>query len=94
VKVCNVLLNTKEEIIMSDNEFGMSIATDFAPEESLCEWCGKPAVEQLTVIGGESHNESGYYCHTCGEKFIRAVADPNSKVVSPEASAERGALTE
>jgi hypothetical protein len=94
VKVCNVLLNTKEEITMPDNEFEQPISIDFAPEGSLCEWCGKPAVEQLTVIGGESHNEGGYFCHECGEKFIRAVADPNSKVVSPEASAERGALNE
>jgi hypothetical protein len=94
VKVGNVLLNMKEEIIMSDNEFGMSIATDFAPEGSVCEWCGKPAVEQLTVIGGKNHNDGGYFCHACGEKFIRAVADPDSRVVSPEASAEREALTE
>ena len=79
---------------MPNNEFGQSIATDFAPEGSVCEWCGKPAVEQLTVIGGKSHNEGGYFCHACGEKFIRAVADPNSSVASPEASAEREALTE
>ena len=79
---------------MLDNEFGQSVATDFAPEGSVCEWCGKPAVEQLTVIGGKRHNEGGYFCHACGEKFIQTVADPKSRVASIEASAEREALTE
>jgi len=77
---------------MLDNEFGQSVSIDFAPEESVCEWCGKPAVERLTVIGGKRHNEGGYFCHACGEKFIRDVADPKSRIVSPEASAEREAL--
>ena len=79
---------------MLDNEFGQSVATDFAPEGSVCEWCGKPAVEQLTVIGGKRHNEGGYFCHVCGEKFIQTVDDPKSRVASSEASAEREALTE
>jgi hypothetical protein len=79
---------------MPDNEFEQPISIDFAPEGSLCEWCGEPAVERLTVIGGKSHNEGGFFCHACGEKFIRAVADPNSSVVTPAASVEREALTE
>jgi hypothetical protein len=79
---------------MVENEFGQSVSMDFAPEGSVCAWCGKPAVEQLTAIGGKRHNEGGYFCHACGEQFIRDVADPKSRVVSPEASAERAALLE
>ena len=79
---------------MLDNEFGQSVTMDFAPEGSVCELCGKPAVEQLTVIGGKRHNERGYFCHACGEKFIQTVADPKSRVASVEAGAEREAITE
>ncbi len=68
---------------MSNNEFGLPVSIDFAPEGSLCEWCGEPAVQQLTAIGGKYHNEGGFFC---------AVADPQRRVVSPEASAERQAL--
>src|SRR5438034_683680 len=60
------------------NEFGQSVTMDFAPEGSVCEWCGKPAVEHLTVIGGKRHNEGGYFCHACGEIFIQTVADAKS----------------
>jgi hypothetical protein len=79
---------------MLNNEFGQSVTLDFAPEGSTCEWCGKPAVEQLTVIGGKRHNEGGYFCHACGEEFIQTVADPKSRVASPEAGDERKAITE
>jgi len=79
---------------MLDNEFGQSVTMDFAPEESICEWCGKPAVEQLTVIGGIRHNEGGYFCHACGETFIQTVADPKSRVASAKAGDERKAITE
>ncbi len=79
---------------MLDNEFGQSVAMDFAPEGSVCEWCAEPAVERLIVIGGKRHNEGGYFCHACGEKFIQTVADPKSRVASVEAGAEREALME
>ena len=79
---------------MLDNEFGQSVTMDFAPEGSVCEWCGKAAVEQLTVIGGIRHNEGGYFCHACGEEFIQTVADPKSRVASPKACDERKAITE
>jgi len=79
---------------MLDNEFGQSVTMDFAPAGSVCEWCGKPAVEQLTAIGGKWHNEGGYFCHSCGEKFIQTVADPNSRVASSKAGDERKAITE
>jgi len=59
---------------MAENEFRRSISTDRAPRGSHCEWCGLPAVSQLTAIGGSSHNDSGTFCRECGEKFARTVA--------------------
>ncbi|HEU5379237.1 MAG TPA: hypothetical protein VFV38_27760 [Ktedonobacteraceae bacterium] len=59
---------------MAENEFRRSVSTDSAPRGSRCEWCGKPAVFQLTAIGGFSHNDSGLFCRECGEKFSRTVA--------------------
>jgi hypothetical protein len=55
------------------NEFRRPVSVDSAPRGSLCEWCGKPAVQQLTAIGGSSHNQSGLFCQTCGEQFTQAV---------------------
>ncbi|MFL5658722.1 MAG: hypothetical protein ACJ8CB_31600 [Ktedonobacteraceae bacterium] len=60
---------------MLHTNFDSSIVTDFAPHGSLCEWCGKPAVQQLTAIGGPNHNEGGFFCSSCGEEFARAVAE-------------------
>jgi hypothetical protein len=64
-----------EDNLMSINEFRRSVSVDFAPRGSLCEWCRKPAERQLTAIGGAYHNESGLFCHSCGEEFTRAVAN-------------------
>jgi hypothetical protein len=58
---------------MSVNEFNRPVATDSPPHGSLCEWCGKPAEQQLTAIGGARHNENGIFCRSCGEQFARAV---------------------
>ncbi len=60
---------------MLRTNFDSSIATDFAPHGSLCEWCGKSATQQLTALGGPRHNESGFFCSSCGEVFARAVAE-------------------
>ena len=57
------------------NEFLRPVSVDFAPRGSSCEWCGKPAEQQLTAIGGKYHNESGTFCHECGEKFAQAVVN-------------------
>lgn len=59
---------------MAESEFRRSVSSDSAPRGSHCEWCGKPAVSQLTAIGGFSHNDSGLFCRECGEKFARTVA--------------------
>jgi len=60
---------------MHDNEFRRPVSVDTAPRGSKCEWCGKPAVAQLTAIGGDAHNEGGLFCSSCGEDFKRAVAN-------------------
>ncbi len=36
---------------MSNNEFSRFVSIDFAPYGSICEWCGRPAEEQLTAVG-------------------------------------------
>lgn len=61
---------------MLHNEFDSPVVTDFAPHGSRCAWCGKPAIQQLTVIGGPNHNEGGFFCATCGEEFAHSVAEP------------------
>ena len=60
---------------MSNNEFRRPVSVDAAPRGSKCEWCGKPAVVQLTAIGGDAHNESGLFCSPCGEDFKRAITN-------------------
>jgi len=58
---------------MTYNEFQRPIAVDFSPRGRVCEWCGQPAERQLTAIGGAFHNQSGIFCHTCGERFLETV---------------------
>lgn len=72
---------------MSDNEFRQPVSIDFAPRGSVCEWCGKPAVEQLTAIGGKRHNEGGFFCRSCGDEFIHAVAESLTREISEKQSA-------
>lgn len=74
---------------MLHTNFDNSIVTDFAPHGSLCQWCGKPAVQQLTALGGLRHNESGFFCSLCGEEFARAVAGPPRDGAVSEASTIR-----
>lgn len=60
---------------MIDNEFRQPVSVDFTSKGSVCEWCGKPAIEQLTAIGGKLHNKGGFFCRTCGDEFIHTVAE-------------------
>ena len=71
---------------MAQNEFMQSVSVDGVPRGSRCEWCGKPAVVQLTAIGGLSHNESGLFCRSCGEEFKRAVINISSMASSVDAA--------
>ena len=68
---------------MSNNEFFRFVSIDFAPYDSVCEWCGRPAEEQLTAIGGKHHNEVGLFCHACGKEFILMVKGERA-TVAPE----------
>ncbi len=68
-----------------ENEFRQPLSIEDAPQGSVCEWCGKPAEHQLTVLGGKFHNESGLFCRTCGEEFVRAVASSLRREVPAEA---------
>ncbi|HJT57919.1 MAG TPA: hypothetical protein VJ761_15560 [Ktedonobacteraceae bacterium] len=65
---------------MSDNEFRQPVSVDFAPKDSVCEWCGKPATKQLTAIGGRYHNDGGYFCDTCAAEYARCVAESMYRV--------------
>ena len=67
-----------------ENEFRQPLSMDVAPEESVCEWCGKPAEHQFIVLGEICHHEIGLFCHTCGEAFVCAVASSLSREVTPE----------
>lgn len=67
---------------MASNEFHRPVSVDFAPRNSSCEWCGKPAEQQLTAIGGSYHNESGLFCRPCGEKFSQVVVNAQRPPVS------------
>ena len=58
---------------MQANEFYRPISADKAPGGRTCEWCSKPAEQQLTAIGGNHHNESGVFCRSCGEQFSQVV---------------------
>jgi hypothetical protein len=68
-----------------ENEFRQPIAIDFAPQGSTCEWCGKPAEHELTMLGGKFHNESGLFCRVCAEAFVCAVASSLRREVTEEA---------
>ena len=63
---------------MLKNEFNRPVARDSVPRGSGCEWCGKPAEQQLTVTGGVRHNTGGIFCRSCGEQFSQATVQPGS----------------
>lgn len=65
-------------------DFRQPVSIDNAPRGRVCEWCGKPAVYQLTALGGKHHNEEGLFCQACGEQFARTIADSLSRVVTAE----------
>ena len=71
------------------HELRQPVSIDFAPGGSVCEWCGKPALQTLTVIGGLGQNESGYFCSGCGKEFIRVVASDLRREISAETAVAR-----
>jgi len=71
---------------MLDYEIRQPVTIDIAPRGSTCQWCGKPAGLQLTVLGDRYRNEGKYFCQLCAEEFARTVADTLSRVVTTEAT--------
>ena len=67
-----------------ETEFRQPLSIDEAPEGSICDWCGKPAEHQFIVLGGKCHNESGLFCRTCSDEFVRTVASSLCREVTPE----------
>jgi hypothetical protein len=65
---------------MSNNEFSRSVSIDFASYDSVCEWCGRPAKDQLTAVGGIYHNEGGFFCRECGKEFMLMVKGERTTV--------------
>ena len=71
-------------MLNDENGLRQPISIDLAPTERVCEWCWKPAVYQLTALGGMDHNESGFFCGPCSEAFVRAVASSLYREVREE----------
>lgn len=69
---------------MLDLDFRQTVSIDPSPKSRRCEWCGEPAVYQLTALGGLHHNQGGYFCQTCGEEFVRTTADTLDRVITAE----------
>lgn len=76
---------------MLDLDFRQPVSIDTAPKAHCCEWCGQPAVYQLTALGGLHHNEAGCFCQACGEAFVRAVAETLNRVITAEVSPSQAA---
>jgi hypothetical protein len=71
-------IHRKRASSMQYNMFYQAVSRDFVPHGRRCEWCGQPAVQQLTALGGLHHNQSGCFCLTCGRVFIRIVTESTS----------------
>ena len=72
-------------MLHNDYDFRQPVTIDVAPAGEICEWCGKPAVHQLTALGGMHHNEGGFFCCQCSQAFVRAVASSVSRELRPDA---------
>jgi len=72
---------------MLDNEFRRPVCIDDAPRGKACDWCGQPAIYQITVTGGIAHNDVGFYCSKCATHYTVAVADMLDRIVTTESAA-------
>lgn len=61
---------------MKSTDFCCAISTDLVPPGRRCEWCGKLAEHQLTAMGGQHHNQGGFFCAGCGQEFALLVCAP------------------
>jgi hypothetical protein len=79
----DVVISTEQEgSPMPGNEFRQPVSVDSAPRGSVCEWCGQPAVLEVTVASGVYDEEPAYFCRLCGEEFARAVADSLDRTIT------------
>ncbi len=69
---------------MLDYDFRQPVFIDDAPQARFCEWCGKPAVYQLTALGSTHPDKERFFCQVCGEEFTRTVADSLSRVITAD----------
>ena len=60
---------------MNTSEFYRPFSIDTAPHGRRCEWCEKPALHQITALGGLHHNQGGFFCQDCGLEFIRIIME-------------------
>ncbi len=74
-------------MLTDEYDFRQPVSVDDAPEGSVCEWCGKPAIYQLVALGGIHHNDGGFFCARCSEAFVRAVASSLYREVKTETAA-------
>lgn len=69
---------------MLNNVIRRPITVDIAPYGSICQWCINPACLQLTVQGDKDLSEGRYFCQSCGDEFVRNVADTLTREVTAE----------
>jgi hypothetical protein len=69
---------------MPGNEFRQPLCIDFAPRGNVCEWCGQPAVLQITIASEVYGDEPEFFCRLCGEEFARAVADSFDRAITDD----------
>ncbi len=67
-----------------ENELRHPLTIEKAPEDSVCEWCGKPAEHLFIVLGEKCQNESSLLCRACGDAFVCSVASSLSREITPE----------
>jgi len=60
------------------------VTVGVAPYGSICQWCSKAASLRITVQGDKDHNEGQYFCQSCGDEFVRTVADTLMREVTVE----------
>ena len=76
-----VISTEQEGSPMLGNEFRQPLSIDFAPRGRVCEWCGQPAVLQITVASAIYDDEPECFCR-CGQEFARAVADSLDRTIT------------
>lgn len=69
---------------MPGNEFRQPLCINYAPRGNVCEWCGQPAVLQITIASEVNGDDPEFFCRLCGEEFARAVADSFDRAITDD----------